>query len=610
MASGASQAARWQAYQTRARMGAQLWFEIMMLTLLSWAALTMYVIWQRTGMFFPQLNHAFFWRWVICGILTWTPLINTMASRCSVPADGHWYPLGPLTDWMNSDKMYYQPFPVWFWHYGIRTALVPLGLAVVVFMWRSRGLVDAEHLRGLRLLTPRDHHRQLNGSWLTRPLRARPGARVTSLFDGGGQGVRLGSCVIPAAKECEHFLITGSPGAGKSTLIRHLLGQVAERGKSAIVIDPDCEFVQEFYDEGRGDVVLNPLDARCPFWSPWLEFREGSFTMDAEAMAASLIRGQARTPTEEFFRESSRTLIEGIFQVVKDREDARVITDFLALSRGEIQQGLTGTRAYPLVDPGAHEQGSGILATAANAVKPFYHLPRQAQTTRMWSARTWAETREGWIFLSSTEDSRAAIQRLQGVWLDSLVRWLMSAQIGSDQVWIMADELPALEYQPQIERLVTRGRKRGIAVVLGFQNVNQLRTIYGRDGAVTLTSSPTTKVILRVDEFETAQWASDLLGSREVERLRMTQLVGLSSYREGVNLQPERTIEHLVLPGEIQMLEPFTGYLCVAGHDRTTLRIPERYLTTNHPAFIRRTGNIATVTPAQKPARCPAGWPQ
>ena len=73
MASGASQAARWQAYQTRARMGAQLWFEVMILTLASWAALTMYVVWQRTGEFFPQLNHAYFWRWVICGILTWLP---------------------------------------------------------------------------------------------------------------------------------------------------------------------------------------------------------------------------------------------------------------------------------------------------------------------------------------------------------------------------------------------------------------------------------------------------------------------------------------------------------------------------------------------------------
>ena len=57
----------------------------------------------------------------------------------------------------------------------------------------------------------------------------------------------------------------------------------------------------------------------------------------------------------------------------------------------------------------------------------------------------------------------------------------------------MADELPAMDYQPQIEKLVTRGRKRGLAVVMGFQNVSQLRSIYGADGAITLTSSPTIK---------------------------------------------------------------------------------------------------------------------
>jgi type IV secretory pathway TraG/TraD family ATPase VirD4 len=125
---------------------------------------------------------------------------------------------------------------------------------------------------------------------------------------------------------------------------------------------------------------------------------------------------------------------------------------------------------------------------------------------------------------------------------------------------------------------------------------------------VTLTSSPTTKVILRVDEYETAQWASDLLGSREVERMNMTQLAGLSSYREGVNLQPERTIEHLVLPAEIQMLEPFTGYLCVAGHDRTTLRIPERHLTTNHPPFIPRPGNPASSARPHEGVKCRRSW--
>ncbi len=212
------------------------------------------------------------------------------------------------------------------------------------------------------------------------------------------------------------------------------------------------------------------------------------------------------------------------------------------------------------------------------------------------------------MFLSSTEDARAAIQKLQGVWLDSLVRWLMSAEIGSHQVWIMADELSAFDYQPQIEKLVTRGRKRGLAVVMGFQNVSQLRSIYGRDGAITLTSSPTTKVILRCDEAETAKWASDLLGSREIERLQMTQLAGLSTYREGINFQPHRTTEHIVTAAEVQLLKSLCGYLCVAGNDRTTIGIRERHLERRHPAFVPR-NNAARGQGANKNASVTRkGW--
>ncbi len=285
MALGASPAARFQAYQTRARMGAQLWLRIVMWVLLAWAALTMYVVWRQTDAFYPQLGHQYFWRWAIIGTLARTPVIGTIALRCKLPTDGAWYPVGPLVDWMNSRQMYHLPFTYWFGHYGIRTALVPIGFGVLALVWRARGVADAEHLRGLRLLTPQDHNRQLNGRWITRIYNGQP-------------GIRLGSSILPERKESEHFLITGNPGAGKSTLIRHMLHQIEERGQSAIVIDPEGEYVQEFYDERRGDVILNPLDARCPFWSPWSELRDESFAVDGAAMAASLIRGKARTNNE------------------------------------------------------------------------------------------------------------------------------------------------------------------------------------------------------------------------------------------------------------------------------------------------------------------------
>src|SRR5438874_613784 len=125
MAFGASQAARWQAYQTRARMGAHLWFQIISAVLFGWLALTLYVVWYETGTYYPWLEHAYFWRWAICGIITETPLLNLFAPRLKVPAAGSWFPLPQLSDWMNGPQLYHQPFSAWFWHYALRTALVP-----------------------------------------------------------------------------------------------------------------------------------------------------------------------------------------------------------------------------------------------------------------------------------------------------------------------------------------------------------------------------------------------------------------------------------------------------------------------------------------------------
>jgi hypothetical protein len=34
--------------------------------------------------------------------------------------------------------MYYLPFTDWFWHYGIRTALIPVGLGATALLWRAR----------------------------------------------------------------------------------------------------------------------------------------------------------------------------------------------------------------------------------------------------------------------------------------------------------------------------------------------------------------------------------------------------------------------------------------------------------------------------------------
>src|SRR5260370_36420644 len=117
--------------------------------------------------------------------------------------------------------------------------------------------------------------------------------------------------------------------------------------------------------------------------------------MDAEALAASLVRVPARTANEIFFRDSGRTLATSIFEVLVDDPDIQLLSDFLALPRDELHTRLAGTRAYAIVDPQAHDQGAWIVATVANALMACYHLPPLEQTTRSWTARVWADRLPG-----------------------------------------------------------------------------------------------------------------------------------------------------------------------------------------------------------------------
>jgi type IV secretory pathway TraG/TraD family ATPase VirD4 len=184
------------------------------------------------------------------------------------------------------------------------------------------------------------------------------------------------------------------------------------------------------------------------------------------------------------------------------------------------------------------------VATVANAVNPFRLLPTDAATE--WSAREWAETRTGWVFLTCEEATRAAVLPLLRLWLDSMAHRLLSTNLeraAREPVWIIAEELPVLRRQQKIESLLARGRKRGLCVVIGFQAMPQLRAIYGHDEAATLLSCPTTKAILRTDEPETAEWCSRQIGGREVVHEQIGTSTGPRELRDGFTMQPRRGIE-------------------------------------------------------------------
>jgi hypothetical protein len=82
---------------------------------------------------------------------------------------------------------------------------------------------------------------------------------------------------------------------------------------AAIVYDPACEFVKQFYNPHRGDIVLNPLDARMPYWNPSKELRRKA---EAKALAVSLY--QPEGVTNRFFVEAPQKIFAHLAHLPAD----------------------------------------------------------------------------------------------------------------------------------------------------------------------------------------------------------------------------------------------------------------------------------------------------
>jgi hypothetical protein len=544
-----------------------------------WAEFTVMLVWYLAGRESGPGAHRYFIEWIAAWFLTQDIPLRFL----SLPYHGGHYTITSMYRFLNARYYLGASFAAWYWHCAEAGAILTAGAVVALFCafraWDRRP--DFEHVRGAMLVPVRT---------LAGHLRA-------------ASGITLAGVRIPRRLESQHFLITGATGAGKSVAIRSLLRQIERRGQVAAVVDPESEFVAEFYRPERGDQILNPLDARCPTWSPWFELRTESYDSDCDALAASLIPDPPDVYHEGgasfFFRQSSRTLLTSIFRVAEPR-DAAAIPGLLALPRAELRERLAGTPAEALIDPGAHEQGAGIVATAANATKCFRYLPERGP--RRWSALEWSRDRRGWLFLTSSEDSRDAALPLQSVWLDCITHRLMAGRLdNSRQVWIVADELPVLGRQARLEDLVVRGRKRGLAVVLGFQAITQLRAIYGSQQTATLVASPATKLILRTGEPETAQWSSLQIGERQVNREQFSASTRAGDARSSYSLSRHRATEPVVMASEIQLLKPLSGYMCITGHHRAFVRFPYLAPIARQERFIPRL-NLAS-PPPRTPAK-------
>jgi type IV secretory pathway TraG/TraD family ATPase VirD4 len=369
---------------------------------------------------------------------------------------------------------------------------------------------------------------------------------------------------VPREEETEGILLLGDPGTGKSQVIQQLLAQIADRNPPEAVVcyDPAGEFITNYFTPGT-DIVLNPLDARCPYWSPTLEVdyentNDGS--TDRHLIAESFFPDRDHHATNaQFFIKSARSIFA---RMLEFKPTAARIVEMLTDEK-LIDEIAKGTEHAHLIDKDAKGQRGGVLATLSEIGESLKLLPSLDDCSSKLSLSAWTRRRRGWIFITSTQDTRDALRTLQAAWINILMKRLLAAPPSWAQqrpCWVVVDEVHSLKRLPALAATQVEGRKYGLKLVLGTQNKAQIEEHYGK-GAATMLSAPHLKILFRCNEPESARWVSEMIGEEEKERPRIgTTATVQANGRDSINYSTYTERRSVVSKEQIMALRNLHGY--------------------------------------------------
>jgi type IV secretory pathway TraG/TraD family ATPase VirD4 len=388
--------------------------------------------------------------------------------------------------------------------------------------------------------------------------------------------VALGGTSIPLSDEPKHFKLIGTTGTGKSTAIQEILKSALVRGDRAVIADPDGGYLRRFYDPARGDIVLNPFDARSVKWDLFGEIKN---LYDVDQLARSLIpdhggpdrswRDYART----FFTAVTRQSYEGGVDDVGELYRLLVVA-----GADELRTLVKGTPAQPFLDEHNSRMFDSIRSVTSSAVGAIEFVARQ--NAAKFSIRDWVNgDSPGVLFIPYKAGQIAALRTPISAWMRIAIFEAMNqeehrderAESDSRRLWFVVDELDALGQIDGLKDALARLRKFGGRCVLGFQSIAQVSSTYGQGDAHTIVENCGNTLILRCSASEgggTARFASQLIGDREVVRTTLSRSRRYNEVAGSISQSEHFDVEPAVLPSQIEQLPDLAGYLKIASDPR------------------------------------------
>jgi len=382
----------------------------------------------------------------------------------------------------------------------------------------------------------------------------------------GRDALRIGPVPVPRRIETRHFAFLGTTGSGKTTALRQMLDGIERRGEAALVYDTSGEFIAHYYNPARGDIILNPFDARCAFWTP---FDEISHPADADRIARQLV-SETSSQDDDVWLETSRILVANMIRSLWAEKNCSLEALLEALQvkdKEQLKEWLGHTSSARTFANDADRATGSVLFMLAKAANLIQFLKVEDEGEERFAFRDFiakldkCEGAKPWIFVPRKEDYFEASKPLMACWLECAASAVLGLSPSPDRrIWFVLDELADLPRVENLARLLPEGRKFGAAIVLTFQALGQMRNRYGANIAEAMLACCNTKLFLQTVDQETRKWASETIGQCEVELRVATDTLSIGSEVPRTTIATQRQFRPAVLESELR-LSPHQGYL-------------------------------------------------
>lgn len=322
-------------------------------------------------------------------------------------------------------------------------------------------------------------------------------------------------------KTTSNALILGNSGQGKSYLLKLILTNIRESGKSIICLDPESEYEEIcsnlggcYIDFLSGEYTINPLEPKA--WS------DG--TDDAEPDAPAAFKKVTRLSQHIAF-------LKDFFRAYKDFNDSQIDTIEILLSKLYARFGITDSTDYSKMKPTDYPVMSDFYALCEEEFMTYDKSRKYLYTEEtlqevclgIHSMCVGAESKyfnghsnitDNDFLVFGVKGLLDTNKRLKDAMLFNILSFMSNQLLGTgntaasiDELYLFLTNMTAIEY---IRNAMKRVRKKDSSIILASQNIEDFLIPSIREFTKPLFSIPTHQFLFNAGQINPKEYMDAL----------------------------------------------------------------------------------------------------